>query len=143
MDTDLVNKILSNKKNTIDNNINSINNQIINIINEIYRPFELFKENSLNKQKCFDILINNYQYYIPNNNVLVSGDYIRYISKNNKIGNNIYIKVGGFLLDENENNIRITNNNRILKISKKNNYIFRKLTKNDIFRISISGNLFN
>ena len=135
MTDNLVNDILSKKRDTINNNMN-----YINIINEIYRPYELFKNNVENKEKSLEDLLNNYQYYVPSNNFLVSGDYVRYISKKNKIGNNIHLKIGGFLLDEDNNNIRITNNSRIMKISKKNNYIFRKLTKNDIFRISISEN---
>ena len=138
MNDKLVEQVLSKRKNTGNSNMVMINNHITSIINEIYRPYELFKNNYTNKQKCFSILLNNYQYYIPENNVLVSGDYIRYISKNIKIGNNLFIKLGGFLLDEDDKNIRIINNTRILKISKANNYIFRKLTKNDIFRLSIS-----
>ena len=138
MNDKLVEQVLSKKKNTRDSNMGMINNKIISIINEIYRPYELFKNNCTNKQNCFNTLLNNYQYYIPNHNVLVAGDYIRYISKNIKIGNNLFIKLGGFLLDEDDKNIRIINNNRILKISKADNYIFRKLTKNDIFRLSIS-----
>lgn len=140
MTNNLVNEILSIKRNNINNNMHFINNQITNIINEIYRPYELFKNNANNKKKSLQDLLNNYQYYVPRDIFLVSGDYIRYVSKNIKIGNNIYLKLGGFLLDEDNNSIRITNNNRIMKISKKDNYIFRKLTKNDIFRISISDN---
>jgi hypothetical protein len=140
MTDNLVNDILSKKRDTINNNMNYINNQIISIVNEIYRPYELFKNNVDNKKKTLEDLLNSYQYYVPSDNFLVSGDYVRYITKNTKIGNNIYLKLGGFLLDEDKYNIRITNNNRIMKISKKDNYIFRKLTKNDIFRISISEN---
>lgn len=139
MADNLVNRILSNKRENIDSNINMINNQINNILDEIYRPYVLFHNNDLNKKKCLEHLLNNYQYYVSSDIFLVSGDYIRYISKQMKLGNNIYLKMGGFLLDEDDKNIRITNNNRIMKISKKDNYIFRKLTKNDIFRISISN----
>lgn len=140
MNDDLVNSILNNKKRSnTENNFENINNKINRVINEIYKPYELFKNNDVNREKTLNSLLNNYQYYIPNKTFLVSGDYIRYISKDNKIGNNIYLKKGGFLLDENENNIRILNNNCVLNISKFGNYIFRKLTKNDIFRISISN----
>ena len=143
MDNNLIENILSKKKNMPIHNINSINNKIISIINEIYKPYELFKENIENKQRCLEILLNNYQYYVPDENFLVAGDYIRYVGKKCNYGNNLKIKVGGFLLDEDNKNIRIINNNRILKLSKKNNYIFRKLTKNDIFRMSISYQINN
>ena len=139
MDNDLVNNILSQKKNSNNDSFLVINNKLSNIVNEIYKPYELFNDNKMNKVKTLNSLINTYQYYIPGETFIVSGDYIRYISKENKIGNNIYLKKGGFLLDENEEYIRIMNNNRVMKVSKSNNYIFRKLTKNDIFRISISS----
>ena len=141
MTDNLIDDILSKKKSSTINNMNYLNNQIINIVNEIYRPYELFKNNIENKKKSLNNLLNNYQYYVSSENFLVCGDYVRYITKEHRIGNNIYLKLGGFILGEDKDNIRITNNRRIMNISKKKNYIFRKLTKNDIFRMSISENI--
>lgn len=141
MNTDLVNNILNNKQKIGIDNFDLINNKISVIINEAYKPYELFKKNVLNKENSLNILMNKYQFYCPSDVCLVSGDYIRYISKKNKLGNNIVIKLGGFLLDESDTFVRIINKNRVMRISKKDNYIFRKLTNNDIFRISISNNI--
>lgn len=137
MQNDLIKNILINKKTNIINDFNSLNYKIKKILDEIYNPYILFPKNNINKNNALHSLLDNYQYYNPRENVIVPGDYIRYINING-IGNNIYLKKGGFLIEENDSFIYISNNKHNFKISKKENYIFRKLTKNDIFRISIS-----
>ena len=137
--SNLVDNILNNGSYTNTNlTFNQINKNIIISVNNVYRPYILYKQNEENLSKSLSILLNNYECY-NKNVILLPGDYIVYFNMNFKIGNNILLKRGGFIISENKNNIKLLNGNYTWNINKKNSIIFKKLNKNDIFRLNLNS----
>ena len=72
--------------------------------------------------------------FIPN------GRYIRYINLELPYKTkNIILESGGFVLDDNSEYLMMSNNKRFWKLKKNKYLIFRKLTENEILRLTLEN----
>tara|TARA_B100000674_G_scaffold497863_1_gene533262 strand:+ start:1878 stop:2330 length:453 start_codon:yes stop_codon:yes gene_type:complete len=93
-------------------------------------------ENRNRLQKIYKCLIrNNYIYYRNRkDNILENGAYVKYIDMREK--EDLKLKNGGFVVSDEEGILGIFFRNRKWKICKENYLIFKKLSKNDMLKIT-------
>lgn len=124
------------------------NNEITNVLVKLYDPYidegrnrELLNKYYYSLKDRYMVVntgIENLDSFIPN------GKYIRYINLEFPYKTkNIILESGGFVLDDDSDYLMMTNNKRFWKLKKSKYLIFRKLTENELLRLSLENFSFN
>ena len=139
MDSDLVKLILSENQDKKIKNFTEIKNEINIILENIFQKYLCYTKNVENLKEIKDKL-EEYQYVTFDD--LNTGDFIRYI--NPKYFYDIKLAKGGFIskIYEEEGKIQIKDNNKIYNLKFENFIFFKKLTKEDIIKLTIIDALF-
>lgn len=118
------------------------NNEEISSI--LYHVYEKRIQNETDKQnliKMYKFLENTYEFVDSNSNnisdILQPGTFIYYINFNNIYSTSIKFTKNGFVTSDNNEFIKITNYGKYWKIKKQNYIIFKKLSQNELMRISM------
>jgi len=136
-----INEILSgDNTNYLENKTTEIiHKDIKNSLLIYFKPFLIYKKNEKNIKDTYKYLLNNNFILINSNISLNNGDYIRYFKIKPGIGNDLFLKSGGFVYDSNHLFITITNQKYKWKIYFNKYIIYKKLSNNEIFRVNLNN----
>lgn len=139
MDSNLVKLILSENQDQKIKNFQEIKNEINIVLENIFQKYLCYDKNIENFKEIKEKL-EEYQYVTFDN--LNDGDFIRYI--NPKYFYDIKLAKGGFIskIDDEEGKIQIIDNNKVFNLKFENFIFFKKLTKEDIIKLTIMDALF-
>jgi hypothetical protein len=140
MDSNLVKLILSEQKENDTKSFNEIKQELNIVLGNIFEKYLIY-ENNVENLKEIKEKLNEYQYARFED--LNKGDFIRYI--NPKYFNDIKLAKGGFIsvIDDEEGKVQIIdNNNKIYNLKFENFVFFKKLSKEDIIKLTILEALF-
>lgn len=120
------------------------NNEITNVLVKLYEPYIDEGRNRELLNKYYNCLKDRYM--VVNNELktldsfIPNGRYIRYINLELPYKTkNIILESGGFVLDDNSEYLMMSNNKRFWKLKKNKYLIFRKLTENEILRLTLEN----
>ena len=120
------------------------NNEITNVLVKLYEPYINEGRNRELLNKYYNCLKDSYM--VVNNELetldsfIPNGRYIRYINLELPYKTkNIILESGGFVLDDNSEYLMMSNNKRFWKLKKNKYLIFRKLTENEILRLTLEN----
>ena len=120
------------------------NNEITNVLVKLYEPYINEGRNRELLNKYYNCLKDSYM--VVNNELetldsfIPNGRYIRYTNLELPYKTkNIILESGGFVLDDNSEYLMMSNNKRFWKLKKNKYLIFRKLTENEILRLTLEN----
>lgn len=139
MDSNLVKLILSEQEDKKTKTFKEIKEELNLVLDNIFEKY-LFYEKNQENLKEIKVKLDEYQYVQFDD--LNNGDFIRYI--NPKYFHDIRLLKGGFItnVNEDEGKIQITNSNKIYNLKFENFIFFRKMTQEDIIKLTILEALF-
>jgi len=124
------------------------NNEITNVLVKLYEPYINEGRNRELLNKYYSCLKDRYMVVNTESDsldcIIPNGRYIRYINLELPYKTkNIILESGGFVLDDDDDCLMMSNNQRFWKIKKSKYLIFRKLTQNEILRLTLENFSFN
>lgn len=139
MDSNLVQLILSEHQEQQTKNFKEIKEELALVLDNIFEKYLCYSKNVENLKEIKEKL-EEYQYAAFDE--LDRGNFIRYI--NPKYFHDIKLAKGGFItnIDDEEGKIQIIDNNKIYNLKFENFIFFKKLTKEDIIKLTILDALF-
>lgn len=107
---------------------------VIQIIQNTFDKFQ--NESNFNSMEyALDILPEEFV-YVPNNTLLSSGRYIRYLDMRDPL--EIKLRIGGFLLSDNGYTISLKGPEKTFRVSKKTSLFFSQINETDRVRVAVN-----
>lgn len=126
--------------------LNDYNEEMLSILIKVFEPKIKTEEDKKTLMKMYNLLENEYLLINTDSeeldNLLPSGYFIMYINYENINNSKIKFTKSGFVIEDNNDLIRLTNYGKFWKIKKKKYIIFKKFSNNDLLRLKLS-NLYN
>jgi hypothetical protein len=121
-------------KQTSDKEVKDLDKEGLILTKLLHDTSKKFKtENNMNTiEYCTDVLMNDYV-YVPLINTLSIGRYCKYIDMSDP--NNFKLKMGGFVISDNNYTVVMKQNHKIFKVIKRSKLWFMKL--NDIDKMKL------
>jgi len=122
------------RKQNLEKEVEDLEKEGLLVTKLLYDTLKKFKtENNINTiEYCTDALMDDYV-YVPLTNKLWIGRYSKYVDMSDP--NNLKLKMGGFVISDNDHTVVIKQNNKIFKVIKRSKLWFMKL--NDIDKMKL------
>ena len=136
MEDEFIKNILDNSKKK---NLSHLSSKVIKdekeyIVREFYKPFLKFEKNEQNLKETLEKLED--YVYVKNINNVPNSYYIRYLDK--KYFYDLTLRQGGFLINVNDNKLKLFNGKIYIKVDSNKVILFMKLKKKDKMEILLN-----
>tara|TARA_Y100001970_G_scaffold277057_1_gene380689 strand:- start:15 stop:437 length:423 start_codon:yes stop_codon:yes gene_type:complete len=136
MEDEFIKNILDNSEKNKLSNLSSkeIKDEIENVVRNFYKPYLGFEKNKQNLKDTLEKL-DNYV-YVKNIDDIPNSYYIRYLD--NKYFYDLTLRQGGFLININDNKLKLFNGKIYIKVDSNKVVLFMKLKKKDKMAILLN-----
>lgn len=107
---------------------------VTDVIENTFNKF-MNEANHNTMEYAYDVLQDDYV-YVPNNTILTSGKYIRYLDLKNPM--EIKLRIGGFVTTDNGYTVSIRGIERSFRVSKRNALFFSQISDTDRIRVAVN-----
>ena len=107
---------------------------VTDVIENTFNKF-MNEANHNTMEYAYDVLQDDYV-YVPNNTILTSGKYIRYLDLKNPM--EIKLRIGGFVTTDNGYTVSIRGIERSFRVSKRNALFFSQISDSDRIRVAVN-----